>query len=134
MLCPRCPNLLWTCGTVNFFFFFFACLRAHLLHPPISNPGSTHACSKTLNYASCGLVHQSFTIKFKHLHPGPLHKSPKEPFTNFSFSFQLFISAFQLYFSSFSSYPPPADQPKECDTCLDVSFLHNHVCDHPADH
>ena len=28
----------------------------------------------------------------------------------------------------------PADQPKECDTCLDVNFLHNHVCDHPADH
>ena len=26
---------------------------------------------------------------------------------------------------------PPADQPKECDTCLDVNFLHSHVCDHP---
>ena len=26
------------------------------------------------------------------------------------------------------------DQPKECDTCHDVNFLHNHVCDHPAEH
>ena len=105
---PGC-RLESECGTVN----FFACLSAHLVHSPISNPESTHALNphmlKTLNYASCGLVHQSFTISSSTSSPPPppppqffAPESKKEPITNFSFSFQLFISAFQL---SFSSYP-----------------------------
>ena len=70
----------------------------------------------------------------------------------------------ELKLSLPGSRRPPANQPKECDTCLDVNFLsllislhsdklisctikcceagkchksqtrHNHVCDHPADH
>ena len=49
----------------------------------------------------------------------------------------LFVQEMSLSLCKLSlpgSRHPPADQPKECDTCLDVYFLHNHVCDHPADH
>ena len=88
MLCPRCPNLLWKCGTVNFF-----CLLTCTFAAPPYFKSWIHPCSKTLNYA---LVHQSFTIKFKHLHLGPPAQESKKTL----YQFQLFISAFHFSFST----------------------------------
>ena len=95
---PGC-GLESECGTVNFF--------AHLVHPPISNPGSTRALNphmlKTLNYASCGLVHQSFTISSSTSTPPP--PPPSVLCTRVQkrtlYQFQLFISAFHFSFSAF---------------------------------
>ena len=107
---PGC-GLESECGTVNFF------LRAYvhiwciplfqILDPPMRE---IHPCSKTLNYASCGLVHQSFTIKFKPSNPPPPPPPPPPPVLESKkrttlyqfqlFLFQLFSLLFQLPLSS----------------------------------
>ena len=97
---PGC-GLESECGTVN----FFACIFGA---PPISNPKSTHALNphmlKTLNYASCGLVHQSFTISSSTSSPPP-PPPPSVLCTRVQkrtlYQFQLFISAFHFSFSAF---------------------------------
>ena len=100
MLCPSC-GLESECGTVN----FFCVLTCTFGAPPYFKPW-IHPCPKTLNHASCDLVHQSFTSSPQCFAPkNPLPISAFHFSFSFQLSFQLFISSFQLSFSSFSSYP-----------------------------
>ena len=106
---PGC-GLESECGTVKFFCVITCAFGA----PPYFEPW-IHPCSNTMNYASCGLVHQSFTSSCTSpTLPSSLHQSSKKNpqlfISAFHFSFS-FRSAFQLSFSSFSTYPSQVPVP-----------------------